>query len=97
MKRKTLTALIAANLALATLLGWLTLSPEANAQPVRARAGDYIMVSAERQGSSWDTVWILDLNNEAILAIEPNPSRKTLVPVDFHLMAADLAQQRQDR
>jgi len=89
MRHKKLIGLIALNAILLTSLAMVSFTPQpAQAQLGGARAGDYVMVSARRRGITHDTVYITDLNNGAILAIDPTP-RNELKVVSFRAIGRD--------
>jgi len=89
MRHKTLVGLIALNAILLTALVTVSLTPApAQAQMGGARAGDYLMVAAHQRGKTHATVYITDLNNGAILAIDPTP-RRELEVVAFRAIARD--------
>jgi hypothetical protein len=100
MKPQHLPGLIVINLALLLTLAVLSFGPfgdtPANAQ-ARARAGDYVMIAAQRSRNTYDTIYITDLVNYVILAVEPNPSRKELRSTGFRPITEDLEEQRPDR
>jgi hypothetical protein len=71
-----------------------------NPQPANAqfnRAGDYLMISASRIRNTFDTVYIMDMNNGVILAVEPKPGKRELLSKTAHSFAGDLTSDRRDR
>jgi len=90
MRHKSLFGLIVVNaiLLIALIVVSIGPAPAAEAQLGGARAGDYVMVSAKQRGKSHGTVYITDLNNGAIIAIDPTP-RKELEVVAFRAISRD--------
>ena len=91
MRHKSLFGLIVLNavLLIALVVVSIGVSPiPVQAQLGGARAGDYVMVSAKQRGKSHGTVYITDLNNGAIIAIDPTP-RKELEVVAFRAISRD--------
>lgn len=86
--------LIALNVGLLALVGALTLAPHAGAQRAGARApGDYTMVSGRIVGGSTNVVYILDANNQEMVAVRWNPTTKSLDGVGFRDLSADAQMQ----
>lgn len=96
MRHKKLIGLIALNAILLTSLAMVSFTPQPAQAQLGARAGDYVMVSAQRRGKTWSTVYITDLNNGAILAVDPTP-RKELEVVGFRAIGRDFEEGRAGR
>ncbi len=98
MGKRTIWGLMVVNFVLLTaLMVVLTGSPQPASAQLGARAGDYVMVAAERSRNTFDTVYITDLVNGVILAVEPRGGREELISSGFRLFADDLAETRRDR
>lgn len=97
MQHKSLLGLIVLNAVLLVALIVVAVTPQpAQAQLGGRRAGDYVMVAAQRRGQTYSTVWVTDLNNGAILAVDPQP-RQQLKVVAFRPLARDVEASRKPR
>jgi len=88
MNQKSLYGLVALNAILLVALMVLSFTPQPATAQMGVRAGDYVMVAAERGGRTHHTIYITDLANGAILAVDPTP-RKELEVVGFRAIAQD--------
>jgi len=92
MNRKSLGGLIVLNVALLFVLGLLTMAPStAEAQLGGRRAGDYVMVAGQVQGKVNSTLYIADLNNGTMIAVNYDQNARALVPVGGRVISADFA------
>ncbi len=87
MNRRMLTGLIVVNVVLLLMLILTATGPPASAQ--RLRGGDYVMIAGRTPGRTINTIYIADLNNDAVLAVTYNQTRKTLEPLGFRHVARD--------
>lgn len=71
--------LIALNVGLVAVLGAVTLSQgSASAQPGDRPRGDYTMVSGQILGNVADAIYIVDSNNQEVMALSWDSSRKSM-------------------
>lgn len=89
MNRKSLGGLIVLNLVLLVALGLLTFTPQPAKAQLGGRAGDYIMVSGATPGKTEATVYITDMNNGLMMAVQYDQNRKIVQPVAFRNIGAD--------
>ncbi len=83
--------LLCLNAGLIVVLALLTLAPGAQARQGASRPhGQYAMVSAQVQGLAEHAVVIVDSANQQMVALRWDRSRKTLVPLGFRDMEADI-------
>ena len=79
--------LLALNAGLLALLGVVTFGSIAQGQ-ARGR-GEYTMVAGGAQGSDAQTVYIIDVSNQEMIAVVFNPNTKALEGVGYRNLAAD--------
>lgn len=89
--RRRLTALLALNALLLVALGVVSFAPSADAQQRRPR-GAYAMVSAKTQGFTEDAVYIVDANNQELVAIRYDRSNQGLRFIGFRDLRQDARQ-----
>lgn len=76
--------LIGLNVALVVGLALVTVAPGAGAQSADARPrGAYAMVSGNVQGSASDAIYVIDKNNQEMIGMIYDQSRRQLVGIDF--------------
>ncbi len=83
MSRKSLGGLIVINVVLIAVLALLSFTPQtAEAQLGGGRrAGDYLMVAGTLPGRDSNAVYIIDLNNAAMMAVNYDNTQRTLTPL----------------
>ncbi len=80
------------NAALLALLAAVSLGPRAEAQRASGRArGDYTMVAGKIMGGNASVVYVLDANNQEMVALRWNESDKSLEGIGYRDLAADAA------
>ncbi len=89
--------LIALNIAMVGLLGVVTLVPAADAQRSRRARGEYTMVAGKVTGLEAAGVYIIDANNEELVAVRWNQSQNKLEPLGYRNLAEDAAAARSGR
>ena len=91
MNRKSLGGLIVLNVALLFVLGLLSFAPNTAEAQLGAgrRAGDYVMVAGRVQGKQTSTLYITDLNNGTMIAVNYDQNAKALVPLGGRNVSAD--------
>jgi len=89
MNRKSLGGLLVLNVALLAALGLLSLTPPPAQAQFGGRAGDYLMVSGSTPARTEDTVYITDMNNGLMMAVQYDQNRKLIQPVAFRNLGAD--------
>ena len=92
MNRKSLGGLVVLNVALLVALGLLTFTPQPAKAQLGGRAGDYLMVSGATPGKTEATVYITDMNNGLMMAVQYDQNRKSIQAVGFRSLAADFAE-----
>ncbi|QNN23862.1 hypothetical protein HED60_16835 [Planctomycetales bacterium ZRK34] len=92
MNRKSLGGLIVLNVVLLLALGLLTFTPEPAAAQLGGRAGDYVMVAGATPGRTEATVYITDMNNGLMMAVQYDQNRKIVQPTGFRNIGADFAE-----
>ncbi|MBI1370150.1 MAG: hypothetical protein GC162_16035 [Planctomycetes bacterium] len=92
MNRRSLGGLIVLNLVLLLALGLVSFNPPAaQAQLGGNRAGDYVMVSGYTPGHETSTVYITDMNNGLMMAVNYDVNRKAIVPTAARNIGSDFA------
>lgn len=81
MRKKQFHALLALNLALVALLAAVSLAPRANAQRGARARGQYTMVAGEVQGMEEAAVYIVDSNNQQLVALHWDQGAHGLAPI----------------
>lgn len=98
MDRKQWRGLIALNIALLSVLILVTAMPAATAQTSTNRTrGDYTMIGARAQGIAESIIWIIDANNQEMVALRYDQSTSSLRPIGYRNLAADSNQVRGSR
>jgi hypothetical protein len=81
---KSYRGLIGLNIALLAALGAVSFAPGAGAQSGAERSrGAYAAVSGNIQGSASDAIFVIDRNNQEMLGMVFDQSRKQLTGIDF--------------
>ena len=92
MSHRSLGGLIVLNVVLLAALMLMSFSPEtAQAQLGGRRAGDYVMVAGRTPGKTNNTVYVVDLNNAAMMAVTYDVSKRLLTPIAVRDIAPDFA------
>ncbi len=81
--------LIALNLVLLLLLVAVVWSPVASAQRGGRARGDYTMVSGRIQGGNTNAIYIVDSNNQDMIALRWNPGTKALDGIGYRDLQED--------
>lgn len=90
MKKRPFQALIALNALLLMVLAAVTFSPGANAQGSATRArGNYTMVAGRVQGKEESAVYLVDANNQEMVALIWNNRAGGLTPIGRRSLKAD--------
>ena len=84
---RSLFGLLAVNVLLLGLLGLVTFQPASAAQ-TRSR-GDYTMVGANVNGALADVIFVVDVNNQEMIAIGYEPNQRELFGVGYRNLAID--------
>ena len=84
---RSLFGLLAINVLLLGLLGLVTLQPSTAAQ-TRSR-GDYTMVAGSVNGALASVVYVVDVNNQEMIAIGYEPNSRELFGVGYRNLAVD--------
>ncbi|MBS0197549.1 MAG: hypothetical protein JSR77_12405 [Planctomycetes bacterium] len=89
-------ALVLLNLGLLCALTWLALSHSARAQNAAPKAentgrprGDYTMVSGRVSAGGSDAIYILDTNNQELVALRWDTAKQSLAGIGFRDLNAD--------
>jgi len=81
------------NLALLSVLGVVTLSPQVGAQPLgenmRVR-GEYTVVAGATIGENANTLYVLDSANREVVSLRWNDSTKALEGIGFRDLVRDV-------
>jgi hypothetical protein len=80
MKRAVIVALVCLNAALAAALALGVGTPAANAQDRLIGARTDYLVMTGKTGSNFDSVWIIDLKKQAMVAMEFDKTHKEMRP-----------------
>jgi len=92
MKRHNLQALVVLNIALLVVLAVLCLVPsQAEAQFGGRRAGDYIMLAGTIPGRTTNAIYITDLNNGAMMAVQYDLNKRAIVALGARDLNQDFA------
>jgi hypothetical protein len=83
--------LIAINAVLLGVLALVSLAPNVSAQVARSR-GDYLMVGGRVNGADGAAVFVIDNNNQEMIAVSLNNTSKKLDGVGYRNLAQDAAQ-----
>ena len=85
-------SLIALNAALLGVLGIASLAPMggAGAQGAQRARGIYTMVGGEYRGGSTNAVYIVDAQNQELIAMSWSETSKSLEPLGYRNIANDL-------
>lgn len=90
MNKKQFRALLTLNLVLLALLAAVSLSSNANAQRSASRArGVYTMVAGQVQGMEEAAIYIVDANNQELIALHWDQGQRALAPIGQRNMATD--------
>lgn len=88
--RRGRAGLLALNAGLLLTLLLTTISPLASAQRDASRGpGDYTMVAGQVQGLSESAIYIVDSNNQEMVAVWWDRSTRQLQPIGFRDLAVD--------
>jgi len=94
MARNRLRTLIAVNAVLGAALAAVVFSPPVSAQRGASRArGDYTMVAGAVQGREEAAIYIVDVNNQELVAVSWDRNEETLRPLGFRSLAQDAQRQ----
>ena len=89
-------ALVALNLTLLTLVAVVTFAPLTSAQVATNRArGEYSMVGGQITGGTPSVIYIIDSNNDEMVALRWNNGRSLLEPIGFRDLTSDVKIQNQ--
>jgi hypothetical protein len=90
--------LIALNLGLLGVLALVSMMPQANAQQAVTRnRGDYTMIGGRASGIPESVLWIIDGTNQEMVVLRYEQGSKSLRPIGYRNIAADINQSRGGR
>ncbi len=92
MNRKQKNGLLVLNATLLAALALVTFAPIADAQrnrSVNRARGEYTMVAGQVQGLAEAAIYIIDSNNEELVAVRWDQSRQDLAPIGYRNLALD--------
>ncbi len=90
MNKKQFRALLTLNIVLLALLGAVSLASSANAQRGGGRArGLYTMVAGQIQPLEESAIYIVDANNQEVIAMHWDQGRRVLAPIGHRSMSTD--------
>ncbi len=99
MQDRRRTTLIALNVTLLTLVAIVTFAPMTSASSAQVSntrpRGEYSMVGGQITGGTPSVVYIVDSNNDEMVALRWNNGRSLLEPIGFRDLAADAKVQNQ--
>lgn len=85
--------LLALNALLMLVLLVVTFAPAARAQPGAARQrGDYTLIAARALGFAEAAIWLVDTNNQELIALRYDRSNKQLLFLGYRNLATDARQ-----
>ena len=91
MKKKQFQALIALNVFLLIALAAVTLAPAAAAQRASRAPGAYTMLSGSMQGKEESAIYIIDANNQELVGLRWDNSRRGFLPLGYRSLRDDAA------